>query len=146
MNEDRMCLCPKCGTWFYVNRKNSGPECPDCQCFLICTNISSEEFDSMPEEKRAALRNNNYKQEPAKPKKETSDSSIWMRIVEIVNAIIISVSILFGILIRTYSRNTALGIVGLILSIFVGLIIASGSMMFVDIARDIRAIRNKMDA
>ena len=147
MSEDRICVCPKCKGWFYVNKRNSGPECPDCQCFLICTNIPSDEFDSMPKEKRDIIRDKCFAQSSTRVKEEReNDSTVWIRVVEIVNAIIISVSILLGISILVSAKRIVVGIIGLVSCIVFGLIIVSGSMMFVDIAIDIRAIRNKMDA
>lgn len=145
MNEERVCICPKCKSWYYVNKKNSGPKCPDCNCFLICTNISSEEFDSMPNEKRNSIMDKCIFKNSDTDRKKINDSSLWIVIMEIVSTIIIAVSVLMGVFILTSADYIGIGILGFAAIVLIGIIAVSSSMVFVGMARDIKAIRSKLD-
>ena len=152
MTEERACVCPKCGAWYYVNKKNSGPECPDCNCFLICTNVSSEAFDSMSTEEMNSLKqkcsniskDSDKQQEPIK--KVVNDTSIWISMIEIIGTVIVAIAILFGVFVLRSAEKTGIGILGFAVILIIALVAVSGSMVFAGIAKDIKAIRNKLDS
>ena len=144
MNEERVCICPKCGAWYYVNKKNSGPECPDCKCFLICTNISSEEFDSLSDEERNSIMKKCFPSNSNADRRKINDSSFWIVTMEIISAIIIAASIIFGIFVLTSAKYIGVGIIGFVIVVAIGIMAVSSLMVFIGIAKDVKAIRGKL--
>ena len=156
MENNRICICPKCRAWFVVNKKNQNPICPDCHIDLKCTNISNEQFESMKDTDKEILERNLFKEtvpknespnkakQEEKPVKETKDSSPWITIMETVCIVILGVFMIGGIFFIR-KENIIVGILVFALSTLIGFILISGMMVFTGMARDLRAIRNELE-
>ena len=144
MSNERACICPKCKVWYYVNKKNANPECPECKSLLVSTDISSDDFDAMLASRNHPPKKKNENTENQKHK-EPSDSSFWITIVETLNILIIVLSIIVGGISASGIPNVGAGLVVFFIAIIVGYILASSSMVFVVIAKDIKAIRNALE-
>lgn len=149
MNNELICFCPKCKTMFTVSKRNGNPVCPDCKGRLVNTNLSYEEYSSMTDSEKESFENRYYRNDLQKSHKKqkavikNKDSDIWISLLETFCAIIIALCILAALFIL--GQNIRVGIIVAIALVLMGFLLVSGIMVFVGMARDLRAIRNEIE-
>lgn len=149
MNNELICFCPKCKTMFAVSKRNGNPVCPDCKGQLVNTNLSYEEYSSMTDSEKESFENRYYRNNPQESHKKqrtankNKDSDVWISLLEAFCAIVIALCILFALFVL--GQNIKAGIVVAIVLTLIGFLLVSGIMVFVGMARDLRAIRNEIE-
>lgn len=169
MEEKRMYICPRCETWYSVHRKNTTPKCPECGQMLNFVNIDCEQFNWLSEKEREDLKRNyfsaranvlksqsNYSEESnhtadpaAKNEKKNKDTSGWISLMETMCAIVIAAFMFTGaVVLGQYFQRGQYQIVGILIFLgmtLVGLLAVSGTMVFIGMAKDLKAIRNELE-
>lgn len=164
MEFKQLYVCPSCKAFFHCPPEISRRGCPQCKRELKYVPVSHEKFTQMTPEERAAFKAEVLKDvvadsafTPQKEGKETVDDfevsneiiplSGWAKGLRFVCWLIFIV-FCFAALLVFASTSNANSLMGFIVSagvFLLGFLLVAATMVFLDIAKDVRAIRSKLE-
>ncbi len=160
MSAHHLYYCYKCKTFVTATPEKSLQGCPDCKMTLKFVPVNMAEYDSWSDAQKAGFQETYleslHQQAPsassanapsAAPSDSTvtaSDSSFWIGGLEIISWIVLSVFVLAGIIIGA-NAGGLYGLVAFVLCAVVGFLLVGITMVFLGMAHDLKAIRNKIE-
>lgn len=163
MENKKLFVCPICKTFYSSTSEVAARGCPQCKCGLEAVSIPYEDFMNMSNSEKAAFKaeyiqkhlsqNNNENHKFVSVHEEYQEElpvSGWVKGLRAISLIIFVLFILAAIYMFMASAMNANSnpLIGLLtggLVILVGFLLVASTMVFLDIAQDIRAIRNKIE-
>lgn len=151
MENKHLYLCRKCRTWLSGPPEEAEKGCPQCGGALTPIMPYDEWIVLSPAEKEEIKKKHlygkialdeNYEYAPAE-----SDKSIWILILKIVAWVIFGVFVLAGIVASELltAMSTAASILSFLIFLCIGCLSLASSMVFLDMAQDVRTIRSRMN-
>jgi len=168
MSAYRLCYCPNCKSFVTTDSSKDSPRCPVCKTAMKFVPVNMDEYESWDEAKKASFEQKYFAdmaQAPANPeqskqsppiceKKDTpafsshdepsSDSSIWIVGLEAISWFVLAACVIVGLVLGISSGSLS-GIVLFILCALGGFLVVGMTMVFLGMARDLKAIRNALE-
>lgn len=158
MNSDKeLYVCTKCRTWLSGKKEEAAAGCPKCGGDLQYVNVDYYEYVSwLPDQKSKFkeqflrdLTNNKVQasytvEEVEARSKVESSSSGWITGLKIICCCEFIVFVWLGLTLLGMIGMNELGLIALCICFVIGFMSVAMTMVFLDMAKDIRIIRSRM--
>ena len=140
--------CPKCKAFWQSDSSLEGAveNCLSCGARPVFTDYSTDDWKALDKPTQEEVCRTIERRILTDPQVQYSKSNltIWMRIIRSLNWLFFSLIVIAAIVVAVllFKERPFLGFIIVLGTIIVGLILIASNMLFVDMARDIRAIRN----
>ena len=152
-------ICPECKTWQSVTENQAKKGCEKCNNSITYVPIEYKTFKQMNDEEREVFKKNflqnltdgksilgSYVVPVSKPVSEPVEnikaSSGWIDGMQAIGWVVFAAFIIVGVLALTSSPDGVLVFLGCILA---GFLSVGMTMIFLDMAKDLKAIRAKLE-
>lgn len=163
MENKKLFVCPICKTFYSSTTEVAARGCPQCKCGIEAVSIPYEEFINMSNTEKAAFKaeyiqkhlpkNDNENRKFAPTQEEYLEElpvSGWikgLRAISLIIFVLFIIAAIYVFMVSTMNANSnpVMGLLTGGLVLLVGFLLVASTMVFLDVAQDIRAIRNKIE-